>query len=97
MAEIRLFHHQRFLCRALCAELAGETIALRASMRPRNHRRRDLRHTLQARARTVEALLAAHRGDYHTDEPAVSDAAAIPPGPTPADGPTPRLKRYIHE
>jgi hypothetical protein len=56
-----------------------------------------LRQTLQARARTIEALLAAHRGDCHTDEPAVSDAAAIPPGPTPADGPTPRLKRYIHE
>ena len=97
MAEIRIFHNQRFLCRALCAELAGETISLRDIIRTRNHRRRDLRHTLQARARTVEALLAAHRGDSHTDQPEVSDAAAIPPGPTPADGPTPRLKRYIHE
>jgi putative transposase len=97
MAEIRIFHHQRFLCRAICAELAGETISLRDIMRTRNRRRRNLRHTLQARARTVEALLEAHRGDCHTDEPEVSAAAAIPPRPNPADGPTPRLKRYIHE
>jgi putative transposase len=97
MAEIRIFHHQRFLCRAICAELAGETISLRDIIRTRNRRRRNLRQTLQARARTVEALLAAHRGDGHTDEPEVSDAAAIPPEPNAADGPTPRLKRYIHE
>jgi putative transposase len=97
MAEIRIFHDQRFLCRAICAELAGETIALRDIMRTRNRRRRHLRHTLQARARTVEALLAAHRGDGHTDEPGVSDAAAMLPESTPANGPTPRLKRYIHE
>jgi putative transposase len=97
MAEIRIFHHQRFLCRAICAELAGETIALQDIIRTRNRRRRDLRHTLQARARTVEALLAAHRGDGHTDAPAVSDSAAIVPEPTPANELTPRLKRYIHE
>jgi putative transposase len=97
MAEIRIFHHQRFLCRAICAELAGETISLRDIIRTRNRRRRNLRQTLQARARTVEALLAAHRGDGHTDEPEVSDAAAIPPEPNAADGPTPRLKRYSHK
>ena len=34
MAEIRIFHHDRFLCRAICAELAGETIALRDIIRP---------------------------------------------------------------
>ena len=85
------------MCRALCAELAGETISLRDIMRTRNRRRRDLRHTLQARARTVEALLAAHRGDRHIDVPEVSDEAVMPPAPTPADVPTPRLKRYIHE
>src|SRR5437870_10238626 len=87
-------HDQRFLCRAICAELAGETISLRDIIRTRNRRRRDLRHTLQARARTVEALLAAHRGDRHIDAPAVSDEAVIAPAPTPADVPTPRLKRY---
>ena len=36
MAEIRVFHDHRFLCRAICAELAGETIALRDIIRARN-------------------------------------------------------------
>jgi len=53
MAEIRIFHGQRFLCRAICAELAGETITLRDIVQARNRRRRDLRHTLQDRARIV--------------------------------------------
>jgi putative transposase len=54
MAEIRIFHDHRFLCRAICAELAGETISLREMIQARNRRRRDLRHTLQDRSRTVE-------------------------------------------
>ena len=29
MAEIRVFYHNTFLCRAICAELAGETISLK--------------------------------------------------------------------
>lgn len=60
MAEIRVFHNHRFLCRAICAELAGETIALREIIQDRTHRRKALRQTLQDRARTVEALLEAH-------------------------------------
>ena len=69
MAEIRIFHDNRFLCRAICAELAGETISLRDIIRARNRRRRDLRQTLQERSRMVEALLEAHRGDLHGDDP----------------------------
>ena len=46
MAEIRVFHAHGLLCRAICAELAGETIALRDIIRARNRRRRDLRQTL---------------------------------------------------
>ena len=37
MAEIRLFYHDRFLCRAICQELAGETVALaRDRQRPQS-------------------------------------------------------------
>ena len=50
MAEIRVFHDHRFLCRAISPELAGETITLREIIQ----------------ARTVEALLEAHRGDHIT-------------------------------
>ncbi len=97
MAEIRIFHHNRFLCRAICAELAGETISLREIIQARNRRRRDLRQTLQDRSRTVEALLEAHRGDRHVDDPTRTDNPAITPETNPARVATPRLKRYINE
>ena len=48
MAEIRVFHRDRFLCRAVCAELAGATVPLREILRARNHRRRELRGILRA-------------------------------------------------
>ena len=97
MAEIRIFHDQRFLCRAICAEVAGETIALRDIIQARNRRRRDLRHTLQDRARLVEVLLDAHRGDSGVYEPpATKDLASLAETPiAPVD--TPRLKRYFNE
>jgi AAA domain len=47
MAEIRVFHANGFLCRAICPDLAGETIALREIIQARNHRRKTLRHTLE--------------------------------------------------
>jgi putative transposase len=97
MAEIRIFHHNRFLCRAICADLAGETIALRDIIPARNRRRRDLRETLQDRFRTVEVLLQAHRGEPAVDETAVVADPAIAPETNPTRVETPRLKRYIHE
>src|SRR5438309_10445936 len=47
MAEIRVFHEGKFLCRALCAELAGETVPLREILRARNRRRREVRRVLR--------------------------------------------------
>jgi putative transposase len=97
MAEIRVFHDHRFLCRAICAELAGETIALREIIQARTHRRKVLRHTLQDRARTIEALLDAHRGARGVDEPPVTiePARALEKDRTRED--TPKLKRYFNE
>jgi putative transposase len=97
MAEIRIFHHNRFLCRAICAELAGETISLREIIQTRNRRRRELRDTLQDRSRTVEALLAAHRGVLHVEESAVTDDSTMTPEANAARVETPRLKRYFNE
>ena len=34
MAEIRVFHEDRFLCRAVCAELAGPRFPFENSSRP---------------------------------------------------------------
>lgn len=97
MAEIRIFHHDRFLCRAICAELSGDTISLRDIIRARNRRRRDLRQTLQDRARTVEALLEAHRGEAATDDPALPHRVDSTPEVTPERLETPRLKRYFND
>jgi putative transposase len=97
MAAIRIVHDQRFLCRALCAELAGETMALRDLIQARNRRRRALRHTLQDRARLVEVLLDAHRGEAWAREPLATNDLASPAETHTARGDTPRLKRYCHE
>ena len=93
MAEIRVFHGERFLCRAVCAELAGATVSLRDILRARNRRRRELRGVLLDRQSAVDSLLEIKRGET-TEE---KDAP-----PAPADKPTtkpsaPPLKRYRNE
>jgi putative transposase len=90
MAEIRLFYHDRFhrfLCRAICQELAGETVALREIIKARNGRRRQLRQTLQERRRLVHSLLEAKRS-----APAKQESSSPPSEPTP---PPVKLKRYF--
>lgn len=97
MAEIRIFHDNRFLCRAICAELAGETIALPDMIRVRNRRRWDLCQTLQDRLRLVDTLLEARRGYGHGDEPTQTDASTVPLENHPERASSPRLKRDINE
>jgi putative transposase len=97
MAEIRVFHQNRFLCRAICSELAGETIALREIIHARSRRRRELRHTLEERARTVEALLEAHRGSRPVSEPLMPNTPAMTPEKIVTRVDTPPLKRYLNE
>ncbi len=69
LGEVRLFHQGKFLCRAICPELAGETVALRDIKRARDQRRRELREILRDRRKTVEALLDLRRGSQSADEP----------------------------
>jgi putative transposase len=97
MAEIRVFHNHRFLCRAICAELAGETIALREIIQARTHRRKALRQTLQDRTRTVEALLEAHRGYHQADEAPMTNESASSLEKDMTHEDTPKLKRYFNE
>jgi len=91
LAEIRVFHKDRFLCRAVCAELAGETVPLREILRARNQRRRELRGVLRDRQATVDTLLELKRGEptEGKDEPAETEQ--------PASKPKPALKRYRNE
>ena len=90
LAEVRLFHQGKFLCRAICPELAGATVPLRDIKRARDQRRRDLRDTLRDRRKTVETLLELRRGSL---PPMAEPIAVGEDKPTPA----PVLKRYRNE
>ncbi len=86
MAEIRVFHQERFLCRAVCQELAGQTLDVKAVIKARNERRRHLRQALETRAAAVDALLEVHREELPVATP---EAAG---GET-----TGGLKRYFND
>ncbi len=91
LGELRVFHDGRFLCRAVCPELAGETVSLKEIISARDQRRRALRAQLTERAAVVEALTAYRRADAGAD-------ASPSPAPTTATPPlTRRLKRYRNE
>jgi len=97
VAEIRVFYQDRFLCRAVCQELAGATVPLRDIIKARNRHRRELRQFLQDREQVVESLLRAHRGEPNTGEK-VEPSGPPGDGPPPAPKPEPpRLKRYVNE
>jgi putative transposase len=92
VAEVRVFHESRFICRAVCQELAGETVPLREVIRARERRRRELRRTIQDRQKVVDSLLEVRRGG----------AAEATPGDTPEVRPEPQklgrtLKGYIDD
>ncbi len=90
LAEIRVFHRERFVARAVCAELAGRTLALKDLTAARNARRRELRRGIRERDSVVDRLLAVHEPGYSAHPPAAPD--------TPAESaPRPRLKRYREE
>jgi putative transposase len=82
LAEIRVFHQDRFLCRALCQELASQTVSLKEVVQARNRRRRELWQVVVARISIADQLLA---------------PPPPPAGQEPADVATPRLKRYLND
>jgi putative transposase len=95
MAEIRLFHRDKFLCRAIAPELAGETVALRDIISARKRQRRALRQTVVQRQRIVEQLLT-FRGSGEEDQlPADVDGSSERSTRRGAAHNT--LKRYRHE
>ncbi|KIT14776.1 Mu transposase C-terminal domain-containing protein [Jannaschia aquimarina] len=53
MAEIRVFHRNRFLCRAISPDHAGRTISLKDIQQARTARRRALRQEIKGRTGSV--------------------------------------------
>jgi putative transposase len=97
VAEVRVFYQDRFLCRAICQELAEATVPLRDIIRARNRHRRALRQTIEQRPQVVDALVSLHRGHPCEAGQGASDHAEVgEPSKTPAAA-TPRLKRYYND
>jgi putative transposase len=87
LAEIRVFHHGRFLTRAICPDLAGTTVSLKEITAARSARRRELNRQIGERASVVDRLIAVH-----------APPPPSPPAATPAANPAGRrLKRYREE
>jgi putative transposase len=90
-AEVRIFYQDRFLCRAICPELAGTVITLHDVLKARKQRRRGLVAKLRERTKAVEQLLDIKRHDSaETVERSATDR-----NEKKATGP--RLKRYLNE
>jgi hypothetical protein len=89
LAEIRVFYQDRFLCRAICQELAGQTISLKEIQKARTERRQQVKAGLSTRAALVEQFLVVHQ-----QEPSKPETPAKEPVETTG---RPRLKRYINE
>jgi putative transposase len=89
LGEVRVFYKDRFLCRAISADLAGEAVPLRDIIQARTKRRFELLTTLKNRQKAVDTLLSLKRGlnpeEAHASRPVSEKPSA------------PKLKRYRNE
>jgi putative transposase len=83
MGEVRVFHRDAFVCRAVSAEIATQSLTLKDVTAARRARRQDLRHGINQRLSVVDRLLAVHE----PDQPPPADATRSTP-------PRAILKRY---
>jgi len=74
-AELRVFHNDRYLCRAIAPELAAGAITLEQLQDTRNRRRRALKQQLRERRSLADSLPPDHR---YVPDPAPSPDAALP-------------------
>ena len=87
MAEIRVFDQKGFICRAVCQEIAGQTIGLKEIVQARNQRRQALQTDLKQRKTEVENLIEWEQPSQSKPTEAKAASAST----------TPRLKRYQNE
>jgi len=82
LAEIRVYHRDEFLCRAVAPDIAAATISMQDLQAARNERRRELREHLTARRSLAELL--------NDPRPATPSGSR---DNRPADGPRPQRRR----
>ncbi len=81
LAVIRVFYDERFLCNAVCNELAGTQVSLKEVIQARREQRKRVRQGIKERLSVIETLQKAKQ-----PKPSLS-----------ANRPTSKLKRYYNE
>jgi len=89
MGEIHVFYQDRFLCRAICAELSDRKVSLKEIEKARSERRKQVRAGLGARAAMVNRYVEMHQEPPSAPKTVVAEPVAA--------SVQPRLKRYINE
>lgn len=88
LAEIMVYSNNNFLCRAICAELADQTLTLKSLVKARNDRRKELRSTITSHSAIVDRFLSIHHPKQAPD--------MVPSETTNQKGDK-KLKRYENE
>ena len=89
MAEIRVYYQNKFLCRAICPELATTTVTIKEIAAARYARRKALKQQIEERVSIVDALMGVKSKSKAKSESTIS-TNKTKPKPS-------RLKRYINE
>src|SRR5260370_15757072 len=89
MGEIHVFYQDRFLCRAICAELSGEKVSLKEIEQARSERRKQVRAGLSTRAAMVNRFVEVHHEPTPPPKTLVAEHAPVQARP--------RLKSHINE
>src|SRR6266700_476074 len=75
MAVIRVFHQERFVCRAIYQELSGQTVSLKEIEKARSLRRKQVRAELGTRAALVDRFVEIHHEPTPEPKTRVSEPA----------------------
>jgi putative transposase len=70
LAEVRVFCREAFICRAVCQELAGETVSLREVIGARRKRARELRQILKERQHLLDFTFPTPHAQASSRQPA---------------------------
>ena len=89
MGEIHVFYQDRFLCRAICAELSDRKVSLKEIEKARSERRKQVRAGLGTRAALVDRYVEIHNAPAPAPKTVVMEPASVEARP--------RLKRYIND
>jgi putative transposase len=89
MGEVHVFYQDRFLCRAICAELSDRKVTLKEIEQARTARRKQVRAELNTREAMVNRYVEMHRAPPPAPKTVVAE-------PAPVEART-KLKRYIND